>query len=51
VGFRSKISLKSAHFGTKAHTFQKIWRFRKEFVNLQINKIGICWMAIMDYEL
>jgi len=40
VGFCSKISLKSAHFGTKAHIFQKIWRFGKEFVNLRINKIA-----------
>ena len=40
VGFLSKISLKKAHFGTKAHIFQKIWRLGKEFVNLQINKIA-----------
>jgi len=30
--------------------FQKIWRFGKEFVNLQINKIAAQRMAILNYE-
>jgi len=30
--------------------FQKIWRFGKEFVNLQINKIAAQRMAILNYK-
>lgn len=40
----------------KAHMFQKIWRFGKEFVNLRIDKIaarrdGDFELQILNYEL